>query len=287
MNERENDTREHIERLEASLRDGDKDELATVAENAFLALEFRETDEMIGLDPVDPKWIAQLEELTYRALHESIDSPERAAHFAERVRQADKDEWSERALARLADFPDAAAALYQRAIWTFHGFGTKQSLEGALTLHQQAAEHGSADAGFELYCMYMQGLGTQADPARALEHCHAAAERGQTRAMSNLGTHYATGNGVAQDDTIARRWYERAALAGHGRAAAIAGIMHGLEQGEGWSFDEAERFFTLADEHDFDWRDLADASGLDPESFAAFANGDDDDDDDGDSGKPW
>jgi TPR repeat protein len=281
------DTRAKIGELERLLASGDGAALQSAVDAAFLALEFRATDEMIGLEPVAPELLAELRGLACRGLlraaQQAPDSErtERVLAAVQRLRLASEVGLAEQALHALGTLPERADVLYERALCAFNGFGANADHVAALKLHERAGELGSADALFELYCMHARGLGTSENLARALEYCTRAAELGQIRAMYNLGAHHASGNGVTQNDTLARRWYERAAEAGHGRAAAVAGIMHGLEQGEGSSDAEAERFFSLADKVNFDWRPLADASGLDPEAFDAFHAGA------SSSGMPW
>lgn len=118
---------------------------------------------------------------------------------------------------------------------------------------------------FELYAMIGQGIGGVPDEERANDFCERAAEAGHVRAMANLATFYATGRGgKAKPLTLAVRWYDRAARKGHGKAAATLGCMYALGDEIPQDSERAREYFRLSDDNGFDWRDLADAIGLDP-----------------------
>jgi hypothetical protein len=305
MDERARDTEEKLSALEAAMERLDDEAIVEAAGLAELALEFRDADAMIGLEPVDPARVERLRSRVDEALALAAGRGHAgaAAKLAAR-RAAEADfEGAVEALAVAAergDAPSAAlaaryvlegrlasraaqvtswldatsgsdatgAVAYANALFAFHGVGREQDRAAAVALHEAAAAKGHADAMFELYAMKSQGLGGAKDPEAALAWCRRAAEAGNTRAMANLGGFYATGsNGVEKDLAQSVLWYDRAARAGHGKAAATLGVMYAM----GGELDEdpekAREYFALAEEVGYPWEQLAAAVGLDPDEF--------------------
>ncbi|MBK9753992.1 MAG: sel1 repeat family protein [Nannocystis sp.] len=278
--------------------------LLDAARKAALALEFRATDAMIGLDPVADDLLAELrqtidtalaaaaeqgshdaacelavlrmrarEHLAALALLEPVaraHHPRAAALAAQIVwrqglahRQADAIAWLE--AARATD-PEGHAT-YMLGLYAFNGTGRAVDFTTAGRLHEEAAARGNADAMFELYILSDQGLGRPADPGAAVAWCQRAAEAGNLRAMGNLGGFYATGRGLPRDPVQALAWYERAAKAGHGKSAATLGVMYATGDCVDTDPERARSWFAAADAIGHDWRDLADAVGLDPDDW--------------------
>ena len=158
-----------------------------------------------------------------------------------------------------------AAGEYLLGLFAFHGWGVEKSESASRAHHELAAAAGNVDAMFELYAMIGQGIGGVPDEERANDFCERAAEAGHVRAMANLATFYATGRGgKAKTLTLAVRWYDRAARKGHGKAAATLGCMYALGDEIPQDSERAQEYFRLSDGNGFDWRDIADAIGLDP-----------------------
>ena len=300
MESRAQDMVDKAAELEKALSADDTSALFEVAQRADLALQFRDTDAMIGLDEVDESLVEKVDALVDRALEAAGDAGIAEAHgllVERRLREedfeaaadhalagaraghADAAEWAAKlaragigdaeavvaALEPLAE-KDAAAAV-QLGYLRFNGVGCEQDHEASFALQQSAAKRGNADAMFELYVMCNQGLGCEADASLAIEWVHKAAEAGNARAMSNLGGMYTTGNGVDRDIPTAVKWYDAAAQAGHGRAAAVLGIMYVQGDDLDKDDDKARQYFELSEENDFDWYTLADAAGVDVDAF--------------------
>ena len=90
--------------------------------------------------------------------------------------------------------------------------------EGGLLQTLEAANHGDANAKYELGIMYKSGTGeAQADRERALQWFEEAALAGVPDAMAQVGSFYAQGDGGPAGTTQALFWYRKA------RAAKSAG----------------------------------------------------------------
>ncbi len=319
MDDRTSDLEQHIRALEEALQAGNPGELLARALAAELALEFRTTDAMTGLPPVDDGLIVRTDALVEQALQATAEAGLVAAQsrLGRRLLEQDKTDaaldqltaaaaqgdvdaaqlaavviWEDRILERA----EQAVAVAQRAapgdatgscdhllgLFSFHGFGTAEDHARSLAHREAAARKGHADGMFELYAMLSQGLGRAASPDEAVGWCVRAAEAGSMRAMYNLGAFHATGRGVPQDLEASVRWYDGAARGGHGRAAATLGVMYALGQGVPRDEEQAREYFLMADASDFDWRVLAVATGVDVLAYDTAMGDDDDDLDDDD-----
>ena len=269
MDERHEDAQQKIGELEQLIASGaPPDELFASASRAKLALEFRASDAMIGLDEVDADVIAALRDATRKALTAAADAGHRGSAIElGQWALKDQDEVAGRdavrVLGRLAEAEPTGQAHRLLGYLTFHGVGCEPDKRASFEHHRRGAESGDADAMFELYVMLSQGIGTTLDPEQAVVWCTRAAEAGSARAMANLGGFYATGRGVAQDDALALAWYEKAANAGHGRAAATLGVMHATGQGAPHAIDRAKQWFNQAGDLGFDWQSFAESLGID------------------------
>lgn len=96
------------------------------------------------------------------------------------------------------------------------------------------AEHGDANAQYNLGFMYLIGLGVPQDHEQALDWSTKAAEQGIADAQYLLGLMYTPGHGVPQNDKQAIYWYTKAAEQGHTDAQKNLGFMyaqgHGVPQ---------------------------------------------------------
>ncbi len=300
--DRAQDLKDKAEALQNALDAGDGQAIAEAAGLADLALQFRESDEIAGIEPIDAKLRENVDGLVDRALAAAVELGQKAAYMMiaeRRINKGDLDEayaaaldgaragdvaaatltaklarqgcapdpaTAVQALEPLADEPSGQVAL-QLGYLRFNGIGCDEDKTASLALHETAAERGQADSMFELYAMYANGLGCEADVSRANSWCQRAAEAGNMRAMSNLGGMYATGNGVEHDVQQSLKWYDAAARAGHGRAATVVGIMYAEGDDIPQDKAKAKEYFALAEEADFPWEDLADAVGLDVEEY--------------------
>lgn len=195
-----------LDELQSLLGSGDADKLHDAARRAQVALGFRATDAMLGLEPVGEDVLARLGAAVRAALREAaaLGVHDAACELA-RMHMADGD------------------------------------LDGAFAVVVAAAEAGHAEGG-------------------------------NVRAMGNLGGFYATGSGVERDPARAVEWYERAAQLGHGRSAATLGTMYATGDGVAVAPEQARLWFRAADDLGFDWRDMAEAVGLDVDAWDdAFA----------------
>jgi TPR repeat protein len=103
------------------------------------------------------------------------------------------------------------AATYQLGL---DAYG-KKNYAVALEKFKAVAEHGNAEAQFNLGVMYRQGQGVAQDDKQAVEWWTKAAEQGHTEAQDNLGLRYARGQGVPQDWVQAYKWFTIAGASGN------------------------------------------------------------------------
>jgi len=75
-----------------------------------------------------------------------------------------------------------------------------------VTILEQMAERGNADAQFELGIRYLGGEGLEKDEKKAAEWLQKGAVQGHLPSMNALGTVYETGAGVAKDEKKAFEW---------------------------------------------------------------------------------
>ena len=302
--ERTTNLEEHREGLRASIAAGEPEEIMKRVAAASIAVEAREADEMIGLEPVSDALVTEVDDLIVAAIEAAAGKGHgpalvvqakrlldegnedagvaklRAAAASGDARSATEAAWVlwEDSIADHAEDANAFAELgaktdptgraeYVLGLFAYNAFGRKESQEESRAFHEAAAKKGNADAMFELYAMLSQGLGGKKDAKGALAWCTRAAEGGNARAMSNLGSFYATGKGVSRDAKKSALWYDRAARAGNGKAAATLGVMYAMGNDVREDADKAKEYFALADEHGFDWREFAETMGLDPDDY--------------------
>lgn len=269
MDERARDVEAHIEALRAASEGRDPTRMAEAARKAQIALEFRASDAMIGLAPVESSRIEVLSLLANEIM-------ERAAELGDldaAVTVAEAIYWRQDA-ARAATalrYAEAAAAKPRAQTllgwFSYVGFGRAIDLEASRAHHLRAAEAGEADSMFEMFVYSAKGIGQRADDSEALAWCERAARAGNARAMANLGGFYATGTGVLRDSEAAVRWYTEAADLGHGRAAATLGVMYAVGDGVLPAPDTARRWFRVAQDLGFDPLEMMIAADVDPDVY--------------------
>ncbi|MCY1058783.1 tetratricopeptide repeat protein [Nannocystis sp. SCPEA4] len=298
-----------LDELQSLLGSGDADKLHDAARRGQVALGFRATDAMLGLEPVGEDVLerlgaavrAALREATALGVHDAAcelarmhmadgdlagafavvvaaaeaghcPGVELAAHIAGRTRDPQRAAQALAWLQAARERDEHGRMHFMLGLFACQGVGGEVDVARGFAYHTEAAARGDADAMFELYVMHARGLGCPADEAVALAWCRKAAEGGNVRAMGNLGGFYATGSGVERDPARAVEWYERAAQLGHGRSAATLGTMYATGDGVAVAPEQARLWFRAADDLGFDWRDMAEAVGLDVEAWDdAFA----------------
>jgi TPR repeat protein len=114
------------------------------------------------------------------------------------------------AVAGCGDQSQKDAASYREGIDAF----AKGNFAVALDKLKPLAEHGNADAQFNLGLMYREGKGVPQDVKEATAWLSKAAEQGQAEAQENLGLSYAKGLGVERDWVQADKWFSIAAASG-------------------------------------------------------------------------
>ncbi|MBK4733665.1 SEL1-like repeat protein [Noviherbaspirillum pedocola] len=95
-----------------------------------------------------------------------------------------------------------------------------------LTGLREQAEHGDAQAQFDLGREFIQGNAVHQDMAQAFEWISKAAQQGHAEAQASLGLMYYLGSGVEDDNEQAFKWLSKAAEQGNSRAQAHVGYMY-------------------------------------------------------------
>lgn len=85
----------------------------------------------------------------------------------------------------------------------------------AVAAWRELAEHGSAEAQYNLGICYANGWGVAQSREAAVEWYRKAAEQGDADAQYGLSVCYYNGRGVARDCVEARRLCEKAAAQGY------------------------------------------------------------------------
>ncbi|SPE41973.1 Sel1 domain protein repeat-containing protein [Candidatus Sulfopaludibacter sp. SbA3] len=86
------------------------------------------------------------------------------------------------------------------------GYGMPQDFVQAAYWYRQAADHGHAEAQFNLARLYAHGQGVPRDDSEAARWCRAAATHGFAPAQERLAVRYAQGSGLPQDNSQAFFW---------------------------------------------------------------------------------
>ena len=109
-----------------------------------------------------------------------------------------------------------------------------------------AAEHGDAEAQYNLGNAYYLGEGAPVDYAEAAKWYRLAAEQGDAAAQINLGVMYDEGEGVPQDDREAVKWYLNAAEQGNASAQYNLAVMYDLGEGVAKDWVKAYAWLCLS-----------------------------------------
>lgn len=114
------------------------------------------------------------------------------------------------AVAGCGDQTKREAASYQEGIDAY----AQGNFVLALEKFKPLAEHGNAQAQYNIGMMYRQGKGMPQDDKEAAAWLSKAAEQGYVEAQENLAVLYSQGRGVAQDWVQADKWFSIAAVSG-------------------------------------------------------------------------
>ena len=101
----------------------------------------------------------------------------------------------------------------------------------AFDLFGRAAEHGNANAMFEIGVYYYRGEYVKKDVFKSFGWCKKAAEGGNINAMNWVGDFYENGEGVQQNFEEALKWYKRSADGGNVSAMLNLALMY--DKGKG------------------------------------------------------
>jgi len=108
------------------------------------------------------------------------------------------------------------------------------------------ADHGDANAQFNLAILYERGLGVRRDYSEAFALCHLAAAQNLTAAEVELGRMYARGWGTAQRFGEAFQWFERAAEQGDPDGQENLGWLYDQGYGVPRDYKVAAKWYRLA-----------------------------------------
>jgi TPR repeat protein len=102
----------------------------------------------------------------------------------------------------------------------------QKDYQTALRIFRPVAEHGDAEAQYNLARMYDEGLGVPKDDVEAVNWYRKAADQGLVQAQGRLGVMYRRGRGLPEDEAQAVSWFRKAADAGDGLGMANLGAMY-------------------------------------------------------------
>lgn len=132
------------------------------------------------------------------------------------------------------------------------GYGMSGNKSEAAKWYRLAAEQGHAKAQYNLGLLYDEGVGVPQNIAEAVKLYRLAAEQGHAKAQDNLGLMYANGIGVPQNNAAAVNWWRKAAEQGHAKAQYNLGIMYSSGMGVPKNNLEAVKWWRKAAEQGHD-----------------------------------
>ena len=100
--------------------------------------------------------------------------------------------------------------------------------------------------------MYHNGLGVVQDYVEAIKWYRNAAEHGDAQAQYNLGIMYEKGNGIIQDYIEASEWYRKAALQRNATVQFNLGFMYYFGQGVPRNYVQAYAWISIAASSGYD-----------------------------------
>ena len=111
------------------------------------------------------------------------------------------------------------------------------------------AEHGNADAQYNLGFMYENGIGLKKNDYWAFLWINKAAQLGQASAQFTLGNMYYTGAGIVKDYKQTVKWFKEAGKKGHASAQFNLGAMYIMGNAIDKSLKDAKYWIALANEN--------------------------------------
>ena len=111
------------------------------------------------------------------------------------------------------------------------------------------AEHGNADAQYNLGFMYENGIGLKKSDYWAFLWTNKAAQLGQTNAQFALGNMYRTGAGIVKDSKQTVKWFKEAGGKGHASAQFNLGAMYINGDAVDKSLKDAKYWIALANKN--------------------------------------
>ncbi len=128
-------------------------------------------------------------------------------------------------LTQAAEHGDAQAQ-YDVGVMHQEGWGVTVDLRIARSWYKRAAHQGHASALFCIGRIYFEGLGVARDQTRARRYLKKSADQGNAQAQNLLGTCYECGIGGESDLSRARKQYKKAASQGIAEAQYNLGCMY-------------------------------------------------------------
>jgi len=119
------------------------------------------------------------------------------------------------------------------------------------------ADHGDAEAQYELGFIYERGIGVPKSGIKAAEWYQKAAAQGNVSAQCSLGFMYEVGIGIPKDEARALEWYRKAAVQGEAFAQDRLGIMYFYGRGVPKNIVLAYTWLSLSPQ-----KEITDASQL-------------------------
>jgi len=126
--------------------------------------------------------------------------------------------------------------------------GTDKAADAERLFNQNKAlaEHGDAQAAFNLGVMHFKGEGQPKNFKTGVDAFRKAAEKGLVHAQFNLGVIFRDGTGVPQDYQQAMLWFRKAAEQGYLQAQHDIGMMYFNQMGVSKDLVQAHMWFNLA-----------------------------------------
>lgn len=147
-------------------------------------------------------------------------------------------------LQEIADQGNAEAQVYLGDCY-FYGDGVTRNYAKAAEYYQLAADQGNTEAQTYLGDCYFYGDGVVQNYEKAVEYYQLAADQGDSDAQSYLADSYREGLGVEEDDEEAVRLYQIAADQGNAYAIIHLGLAYSAGEGVEQDYEKAVEYFAL------------------------------------------
>jgi TPR repeat protein len=125
----------------------------------------------------------------------------------------------------------AAIGVHADALEDGHTAFDAKHYKQAYTLWKPLAEHGNADAQYNLGLLYMNGLGVEKNDRMALKWFIRAGQQGLADAQYNAGVMFYLGKGVYPSYITAVKWWQLAANKDHANAENNLAVMYAYGYG--------------------------------------------------------